>query len=58
MKRLLASPAGRAAPIPIGTLSFDVFIPPAKGFPGVNAFNISNFRGNSTCHLIFRPPLP
>jgi hypothetical protein len=39
----LASSAGQAAPIPIGALSFDVFIPPENGSPGVNAFNIPNF---------------
>ena len=36
---------GRADPIPIGLLTFDLFTPSANGSPGVNAFNISNLTG-------------
>lgn len=42
---LFSTVAAWAGPAAVGTLSFDVFIPPSGGTPGVNAFNISNFTG-------------
>ena len=41
---LFASTVARASEIPIGLVSFDVFIP-ASGTPGVNAFDIFDFTG-------------
>ena len=45
---LLGSAIVRASTVPIGALSFDVFTPPANGFAGVNAFNISNHSQHGT----------
>jgi hypothetical protein len=42
---LFASAVARADQIPIGLVSFDVFIPASATGPGTNAFDIFNFTG-------------
>ena len=41
----LLAPAARASTIFVGTLSYDTFIPPGNGTPGVDAFDIANLTG-------------
>lgn len=41
----LFSAMARADIIDLGTLSYDTFIPAGSGFPGVDAFDLSNLTG-------------
>ncbi len=42
---LLCAPNARADQIPLGVLSFGVFIPDGSGTPRVNGFDMSTLRG-------------
>jgi hypothetical protein len=53
---LLAATVCPAATVPVGVVSFDIFIPPDTGSPGVNVFTIANLTGDPASGGFALPP--